>query len=395
MKNTLIKYFLLFLFISAPVFAQQETLPWWLFLEQGKQRFRSGDYGGALLVFEDARRNRNAMYGQMERDFIHLLSLRELRSTGDALDGVEKFSHERHYTAASAALNELFYRVPKDSLNNSALAALAAIGKLKNYPEAEYWIGEVYRVEGELTLALEQYRKAYEMRDLFEDTGFATQLLYKISGVLMVKQDYSEMINVLLSIVNNYDTLWVNAGLYDSIGQSAARAGNGVNAPYEQASASFARKAMTNTLEKEGVNRFLELYRYNNRQVEQAHRLLGFYYIVSGRDLAQQHLMFAFLIQNTVIIDEIKRLKYDFAFTSLLDLAGEINKNPLLLSYVNEVEYYKTAYYLASSLLSGGKLSIARNIWEFLASVPQAGEWHNRSVSQSRNPALEPILEKP
>jgi len=410
-KIIIINSLILFILFSRPVFSQTEELPWWLSLELGKQMFRSGIYGSALLSFEDARRNRHAMYEQMEKDFINLLSIREVRRIGDALDWVERFSYERHYTAASAALNELFYRVPKESLNNSALAALAAIGGLKNYPEAEYWIGEVYRAEGELNLALEQYRKAYGMRDLFEDQGFATALLYKITGILMIKQEYSEMTNILLSIINNNDTLWINAELKD--GNIAGASGNGspnllelqssakrdgssdTRVPYEQASASFARKAMTNTLEKDGVNRFLELYRYNNGKVEQAHRLLGFYYLVSGRDLAQQHLMFAFLIQNTVIMEEIKRSKFDFTFTSLSVLAEEINKNNLLLSYVNEVEYYKTAYYLGVSLLSGGKSSIARNFWDFLASVPQAGEWHKRAVSQRQNPALEPILEKP
>jgi hypothetical protein len=54
---------------------------------------------------------------------------------------VERYSYDRHYTAAAAALEELYYRIPKTSLNNSALAALAALGRLKDYPEAEFWIG--------------------------------------------------------------------------------------------------------------------------------------------------------------------------------------------------------------------------------------------------------------
>ncbi|MDR0464880.1 MAG: hypothetical protein LBG94_07190 [Treponema sp.] len=393
-------WFILFLFtFPVSLFAQNTVSPWWLSLEYGKQRFRSGDYGNALLFFEDARRDRRAMYEQMERDLINLLSIGEVRRIGDSLDRVEQYSYERRYTAASAAFEELYYRIPKTSLNNSASAALGAIGKLKDYPEAEYWIGEVYRVEGELPLALSQYRRAFAMRENLEDSGFGTTLQYKIAGVLKTRMEYNEMERTLLSIITSLDTLWVNASINNTNG-------SGTSIPYAQASASFARVAMTRTLETDGVDRFLEMYRYNNSAVEQAHRLLGFHYVVAGRPSAQDHLMFAFLIQNTVIIEELMRRQFDFRFTTvpenrenqarnLVELSEIINRNPVLVSYIEEVEYYKTAYYLAASLYRNGRTSAALNLWSFLAAQPRAGEWYGRAINQLRNPHTEPIVEMP
>jgi len=391
-----LKFFVLLLLITFayPVFSQSAAQPWWLFLEQGKLNYRNGDYGSALLSFEDARRQRRAMYEQMERDFINLLSVREVRGIGDTLDLVERYSRERYYTAASAALDELYYRVPKTSLHNSATAALTAIGKLKDYPEAEYWIGEIYRVEGELSLALSQFRKAYAMRELLEDPGFGTELSYKIASILMTRQEYNEMIRVLQSIITDFDTLWTNAIRAES-GTGTNVNGNATPVPYEQASASFASQAMNRTLENDGIDRFLELYRYNNGVVEQAHRQLGFFYAVTGRPSAQQHLMYAFLIQNTIIIEEVRQRQYGFTFTNLLALAEEINKNALLLSYIDTVEYYKTAYYLGSSLYRNGKTAVARTLWTFLASQPRAGEWYNRAIVQLRSPHLEPVVQMP
>jgi hypothetical protein len=244
-----------------------------------------------------------------------------------------------------------------------------------------------------LSLALAQFRKAYAMRDLFEDTGFSIELLYKTSNILMTRQEYNEMIRVLQSIIADFDALWSNAakaeGGYTETGTDREPV------PYAQASASFAAQAMTHTLETDGINRFMELYRYNNGTVEQAHRLLGFFFAITGRPSAQQHLMFAFLIQNTIIIEEIKRRQYDFTFTNLAAIAEEINKDPVLLSYIEKVEYYKTAYYLGSSLFQNGKTAIARNLWTFLTTQPQAGEWHNRALIQLRNPHPEPLVEMP
>jgi tetratricopeptide (TPR) repeat protein len=383
MRKIIFSVFLI-IFIS-PVFAQRQ--PWWFSLEQGKIMFRGSEYGAALLLFEDARRDRRAMYEQMERDFINLLSVVEVRRIGDSLDFVERYSYDRHYTAASKALEELYYRIPKENFKNSAASALQAFDKLKNYPEAEYWIGEIYRVEGELSLALAQYRRAYEMREVLENTDFSIDLQYKIAGLLKTRQEYNEMEKMYLSIIDNLDTLWLNARRAESNERTPV--------PYAQASSSFATQSMTRTLETEGIRRFLEMYRYNNNIVENAHRQLGFYYAATGRPTAQTHLMFAFLIQNTIIINEITKHQFDFTFSNLSELTEEINKNAILLSYIETVEYYKTAYYLAASLYRNGKTTVARNFWEFLASTPQAGEWYNRAVLQLRNPRMEPVVEMP
>ena len=405
----LIFVLLLFAFF-APLFAQPVAIPWWLSFEQGKQQFRVGDYGGALMLFEDSRRDRRAMYEQMERDFILLLSQREVRRIGDSLDKVEQFSRDSLYKAATAALDELYYRIPKESFDNSAKTALAAFNNLKDYPEAEYWIGEVYMVEGELPLALAQYRKAYSIISgrpplSSEDPECGITLQYKISAIHDTRQEYTDMIKIYESIINLSDSLWVNSN--KAISAKSNNGSQNTSLPYEQAYASFEKSAMTKTLTEHGINRFLELYRYNNKSTEKAHRYLGYYYAVRGRPSAEPHLMFAFLIQNTVIMEEVKHRQYDFTFTTQKDVRGEnnirslaelaeiANKNALLTAYMEEVEYYKTAYYLSLSLYRNGKPSVARAIWEFLAVVPQAGEWQSRAINQLRYPHFEPIVEMP
>ena len=351
--------------------------------------FRQGDYGHALLTFEDARRQRRTMYDRMEKDLIDLLSVSEVRRMGDSLDWVERFIEDRRYAAAADALEELYYRVSKDSLQNSASAALSALGALKDYPEAEYWIGEVYLTEGELGLALDQFQKALSMRSLLENPGFTAELIYKIAGIYRIRREYNEMERTLLSILSS-DTLWAGGG-------------NGTDAtdrpPQPDAvtqRVSFARQAMNRTLENDGINRFITLYRYANAECEKAHRLLGFFYYDTGRhSRAQDHLMFAFLIQNTRIIDEVIQRRYDYTFTGLESLAVEFTRNQLILDYIEKNEYYKTAYYLASSLYGNGKTTTARNIWNFLSVQSRAGEWQTRAASQLRSPRVEPALEMP
>jgi tetratricopeptide (TPR) repeat protein len=346
--------------------------PYWYTLERGKLYFRSGEYGDALIAFEDARDQRRAMYTRMEEDLITLLSISEVRRMGDSLTRIEAYIAERGHFGAAAALEELYYRVPKESFKDSALAALNAIGPFKDFPDAEYWIGEAYRVEGELGFALKQYEKAYEHRALLETPGFDLEILYKIVDIHRIRREYNEMEARLLEILQR-DSFWT------------------------EDSSSFVRNAMMRTLENAGVSRFLTLYRYNNSDVERAHRLLGLYYHALGRhNRAVEHLFFAFLIQNTIMIEEILRTEVDFTFSSLDGLMNETPRRQVLLSYIEEVEYYKTIYYLGTALNGSGRLAPARELWSFLSlRSPAAGEWSARSTVQLRSPFLERAVEMP
>lgn len=356
--------------------AQQGT-GWWYTLEQGKKSFREGSFGDALLSFEDARRQRQAMYERMEKDLIEMMSLPEVRRLGDSLERVDTFSRERRYDKAAAAFDELYYRLPRESFKNSAKAALQAFGGLKSYPEAEYWIGECYWAEGEPELALLQFKKAYDHRDLSEKADFGIELLYKIAEIRKAKQEYVEMERSLLLILAN-DSLWSP----DGRGKSNEN--------------SFIRNAMARTMGSEGTGRFLSMYRYDNTQFELAHRLLGLYYYSTGRhSRAVEHLMFSFLIQNSVIIGEVSLHEYDYSFTSLEALAGEIKQYPLIADYIEKIDYYKTIYYLGSSLYAEGKLGPARGLWSFLASFSPQGEWKNRALQQLGQPRVERAVEMP
>jgi tetratricopeptide (TPR) repeat protein len=366
---------LLSLGASFPLVYAQNARPYWFTLERGKNYFRSGEYGKALLAFEDARNQRQNQYARMEQDMINLLSIPEVRRMGDKLDFVERYVADKQMAGAARVLEEVYYRAGRESLDNSVNKLLDALKQLKNYPEAEYWIGETYRAEGELGIALRQYRKAYEQGEHQAEPGFGTELLYRIADIHRVRQEYNDMEARLLEILKE-DTLW------------------------EQTGDNFVRAAMTRTLENPGetdrINRFLTLYRYNNPKTLRAHELLGYYYYASSRYVhAAEHLMFVFLIQNSIFIDEIIRRRFDYTFTTLDDLLNEVTAQPSLAAYFEETDYYKTMYYLGTAFFGNGKPAPARDFWTFLSRRADADEWRNRAVAQLRGQYLERAIEMP
>ncbi|MDR2768451.1 MAG: hypothetical protein LBB82_09035, partial [Treponema sp.] len=175
-----------FVCAAASGFAQN-TEPFWLTLEQGKRLFREGEYGEALKCFENARREKESKYAKLEQDLIAVLSIREVRRLGDDLGRVDVYIQKEFRVAAANALNELYYKFPRTALKNSALQALESLGSLKNYPEAEYWIGEIYRSEGEYGIALAQYQKAYDQKELVEASGFGLDIFYKMADIYALR----------------------------------------------------------------------------------------------------------------------------------------------------------------------------------------------------------------
>jgi thioredoxin-like negative regulator of GroEL len=344
---------------------------YWFTLETGKNLFREGSYGDALTAFHDARDYRREMYSKMENDLIILLSLPEVRRMNDSLDMIEIYIAERGQLDAAAALNELYYRVGRGALSNSAQRALEYFDRLKSYPEADYWIGETYRLMGENEIALRQFNETLLNSDRMENPAFAIEIRYKIADIEHLSQHYNEMERQLQTILE-HDTLWM------------------------QDDGSFVKEAMSRTIENSGASRFLQMYRYKNGESEKAHKLLGEYFYVSGRHgKAVSHLIFAFLIQNTTIIDEIISKQFDFKFTNLENLMLELARRDELKNYMKETGYYQTVYYLAAALYATGKANPARELWSFLAERDDANEWRGRARVQLRAPFVEATQETP
>ncbi|MDR0639285.1 MAG: hypothetical protein LBG27_10385 [Spirochaetaceae bacterium] len=358
--------------VAAPSAQARENAPYWYKLERGKHLFRSGSYGEALTLFEDARNDRITFYENYRSAVLALISLPEVRAMEDDLDRITAFAQERYYVAANAAFAELFFHVPREELYGKASASLDLFDRLKAYPEAEYWIGEIYRMEGSTLIAIKQYERALSMTGNLADPALETEMLFRLAAFQKINGNYNEMERRLQQLLE-HDTLW------------------------SEDASSFVRNAMQRTLENEGVDQFLLMYRYKNPVTEKAHRLLAEYFYQSGRHLrAADHYLFAWLTASTTVIEAYQsKLIDDFRFTTLAAVTAALSRRPDITAYMSEVEYYKTAYYLGASLYGAGRESAARNLWAYLAAEENAGEWRGRAQRQLRGPAIDPPIPLP
>jgi len=359
--------------LGHPAIAQSVSDPYWLLLEKGKQYYRSREYGKALIAFEDAKRNKDERYIRMQKDFIEFLSKDEVRALGDSISKISLYLKDKPNERISYILAEVKFYFSDSVIQDSANKIISLFDILRLYPEAEYWIGEVYREEGESTIALQQYNRALSQQMVVEPNEFTTQIQYRIAEMYHILNNYQSYEKTLIDIVSK-DSLW------DGDARSEL----------------FIKTAIFKTLTNDGVNRFLTLYRHDATQVEKAHRLLGFYYYATGRyDKSVEHLTYAFLIQNTILIKEYQIREYGYVFTDYFRLIAGISRYTDLETYMQDVDYYKTVYYLAAALYATGQRTTAFSLWTILTKTNPAGEWQKRSQLQIKKPYIEPVNERP
>jgi hypothetical protein len=100
--------------------------------------------------------------------------------------------------------------------------------------------------------------------------------------------------------------------------------------------------------------------------------------------------MFSFLINTTLIINELIRNRYDFEFASLEAALEEAEADPALIAFMDSTDYYKTLYYLGCALYANGKATVARELWNIVGGRNAiAGEWATRSAKQLKSPVIE------
>ncbi|MHC6204255.1 hypothetical protein ACYULU_13820 [Breznakiellaceae bacterium SP9] len=380
MTNTkkLVVCILCIFLVNVGLGAQQNQAPHWFTLEKGKRYFRIGQYGNALMCFEDARRERKEHYTTMQKDLIDFLSIPEVRRLDYNLDQIEAYIADKYQPKAATVLKEVYYTVPRQKLQGSVKQVLNELERLLDYPEAEYWIGEVYRMEGELELALIQYQKAVDKSSLLENPDFELDIIYKMFDIYRIQLHNASIEKQALQLYSNMEKQAQKIFTHDTI--SFDKPG-----PYNW----NVMVSILNKQDDDGINQFLRLYRYTNRVTEKAHRLLGIQNQDDGKPNVSEHLLFAFLIQNSVLIAELRQSDPDFVFDTVDTLIDAAYALPQLTQYIEEVDYFKTLFYFAESLFpknynpndlrEKGSIRASLTIWAVLSRHSEAGEWMVRA----------------
>jgi len=350
--------------------------PAWLSLERGKQAFDLKDFGAALVHFDDAIAVRRDSFALAAGRLDQALESEAAKSAGDSIGAVlaafasEDFL-ERDYRRLAAGMTRpsgpLLEALRKErisdshrafidvllsvleygsmeSMNDSIAALRTRVSLLARYPEAEYWKGRVFFVEGELRLAELQYKRAYDMAASLEIHDEVYTVLYSMADLYDAKSDFVAWENVMRSIV----------------------AGN--DAVIDQ----YLRDAMMATLDDDGFDRFMTLYRIEPSYTLEANAALAVFYLERGRASAAVHAAIAVNMTLTRAITALALKDRDYTWKGLDDFLRRAERRADVSAYLANAGLPGLLMTLADSLYVAGARVNAAAVWKAVAGTGSA-----------------------
>jgi len=246
-----------------------------------------------------------------------------------------------------------------------------ALASFYPFPEVEMAIGDVYRQEGELDLAIIRYKKAYELRNSFYIPEMKYEALYRLANVYEDTRAYRDMEDALKTIVAE-------------------------DKNFSPSETSRLREQFTANYYSKGIDFVLKLYRFPERFSADAHAKLGwFYYRTGNYTTAVTHLLYALTYKVSDAGAYAYEKDVEFQFTTLSAFLGLASKDSVIGGYFQKSEIYKDLYYLAGSVFKSGYPAHARDIWQVLSKYPPAGSYAELSSRQLKAPWTEPLLSIP
>jgi len=359
--------------------------PAWLSLERGKRAFTAKDFGAALVHFDEAIALRRESYAKAIVRLEQALESKAAKSGGDSIRAVlaafaiedfiqrdydrlsagrpsaskpllEAIRKERisdsHRAFIDVLLLVIEYR-PLDGLDDSIAALRKSAQLLSDYPEAEYWKGRVFFVEGELSLAEIQYKRAYDMAPSLEIPEKRYTILYSMADLYAARSDFVAWENVMRAIVDGNDA---------------------VIDPY-------LREAMMNTLVNVGFNRFMTLYRIEPSYSLDANSALASYYLERGRAAAAEHAAVSVSMTMARAIALLKAKDRDYAWNGLDDFMRRAGASVEIADFLVAAGWTRQVLTLADALYIEGARETARYLWR---GVVAAGTAPYAAVASSR-----------
>lgn len=389
-RKTVIPALFACLMLSAVLHAQPslspaQAEPAWLSLERGKRLYNDKDFGTALMAFELAVISRREAFQTAAQRLAQVMDTPTAKSAGDSIRKIlaafaaEEFI-QRDYAAMVAAsqgslrrllttmlgqkisdshrafitviLQVLEYR-PESAMEDSAALLVRQVQLLSRYPEAEYWKGRVFMVEGELGLAEFQFRRADDWRESLENPGERSNILYSLLDLHEARSDmvaWEETIRILR--------------VDDQIEKDP-----------------FLRDAMLGTLRNPGFDRFMLLYRIEATGSLDANRRWAEFLLERGRHNADLYAAVAVNMVLTRAISMLRSRDTSYTWAGLEDFLERAYKRNEVASYLREHDLHRMLLVLADALYIATARQNAMVLWR---SISDSGLLPHASVAAAR-----------
>ncbi|HAP42531.1 MAG: hypothetical protein A2087_08175 [Spirochaetes bacterium GWD1_61_31] len=369
--------------------------PSWLSFERGKRLFLERDFGDALMAFDNAIAFRREVFRQVAVGLERLSASQQYQAADDSIaDLLAIFSGEDFLPQEYASLervaagsfrslllqrrqvrvsdyHRLFLEIlltmidfrPLAAFDDSLRRLTRQAELLSAYPEAEYWKGRVFQVEGETYLAELQYQRAFDQRESLEIPEDRYRFMYDLAELYRVQANFSRWLEVM-------ERLLVDDPITG-------------NPPIDP----FKRDAMLNTLARDGFDRFMTLYRIEPSFSLQANRELAAFLLEHGRSSVKYAAVAACMILSRAI-EMVTSRDRDYTWQGLAHFLATIRTRTDVQEYLSLQVFYPALFTLADALYADSAYAnrlAANYLWQMILAANQA-PWSAQAAARLRQP---------
>ena len=175
----------------------------WRILQDARLAYDRGDFSMAMNLANRAKANRVA-----ESDYeVHILDVAlsplAVRRAGDSFGPVLEVLKEREQTEAISIINRYLELYGEEFFRYSVHRMEDWLEEKRVYPEADFLIGKIYRLEGEYRTAIDFYEKARMESAFLDIPDELYDILYEMADLMNRLEEGEGYKQALLLILDN------------------------------------------------------------------------------------------------------------------------------------------------------------------------------------------------
>ncbi|MBP5441851.1 MAG: hypothetical protein J6Y60_01285 [Treponema sp.] len=354
-----------------PVFSQSSLVvrkptgdDYWYILKEAQDAYDFGDYGKCVALAEQAKTKRKDQIKWEQYTLDQSQRLVLIRSAGDELKNVTRAMEDAKQKNALSIVNHYLETYGSEKFKGSFSSLLKFINQNNSYPEADYLIGRVYKLEGEPTLAAVYMKRAYEASDLLSVPEVRYDILYDMADMAEHNDEYEKYLMDILAD----DSMYTRATFMNSMEK--------VIAGKDSAS----------------VERFFMLYRNQSAHSLEALRRLSLYYQELAMSAQDDNTARSFMSKSlkccalgtivavTRIQEVLEDRQTEYKYTSLSDLFRIASIYPDIVNWGNEKTVWEMFYNLADTAQKMGYTAFSSELFSVLSkSIPET-YWQDKAA---------------
>ena len=329
-------------------------------LQRASLEFSNRNYGSAIKLAEEAKEKRTSDVTKGLSILNQSLHAKEVRDQGDNISNIIHVLCEREDTVAIEILNGNIVKIPFETVNNSISKFLTRLESYKNFPEADFLIGQVYIISGEYVLAKKYLLSALKNSDLLDIPQQRIDILYSISALAKLEND-TDLFEKTLLLIGADERLWKT---------------NGEPTAFV--------KSIINSLKKgTSIDKFFNLYRHTAPGAMEAYKLLGDFYMKAGEiDTALTYSAVGNLSVFTYILNVIVARNTDYEYIGFADFLKQISTYPDIVDWTRDNEIWRGFYNFAEILDAAGIKDTSVEILKNLAFFCPENYWKTTSLKR-------------